>query len=183
AGRGRRRRYGRRGRGPGASALRGAPGRARRRRSVSVPPGGAAPALLDAAREPVRALAEGDGDLDRRRKPRVPGERPAGVAVWPTADEAQATAASERSHLDRRRSEARKREEGSVGGRLDPACPHDAQGRARRRLRADGSARPPALGGFGGMPLVVRARWSFRGKDAGSVDSRSGKYPFEGERV
>ena len=26
------------------------------------------------------------------------------------------------------------------------------------------------------MPLVVRARCSFRGKDAGSVDSSSGKY-------
>ncbi len=36
-----------------------------------------------------------------------------------------------------------------------------------------GPRRAPDLGGFGGVALVAGVRWSFRGKDAGSADSRS----------
>src|SRR5436190_5929713 len=49
--------------------------------------------------------------------------------------------------------------------------------RRRSRKPTASSARDPEnrgrqLGGLGGTPLVVGVRWSFRGKDAGSVNSR-----------
>ncbi len=56
-------------------------------------------------------------------------------------------------------------------------APDDTRAEARgnttraHRRRGSTSMRARGLGGFGGIPLVVRARCSFRGKDARSVDS------------
>src|SRR5439155_11045337 len=44
---------------------------------------------------------------------------------------------------------------------------------ASKEARMDQPAQELHLGGFGGTVLVVRTRWSFAGKDAGSVNSRS----------
>ena len=43
----------------------------------------------------------------------------------------------------------------------------------RRAVRQDRALDPVGLGGFGGMALVAGVRWSFRGKDAGSVRTGS----------
>src|SRR5213592_3220108 len=52
-------------------------------------------------------------------------------------------------------------------GARDANAPH-----AKRQSTAAARVEQAHLGGLGGTSLVVGVRWSFRGKDAGSVNSR-----------
>src|SRR6266568_8876254 len=52
-------------------------------------------------------------------------------------------------------------------GARDANAPH-----AKRQSTAAARVEQAHLGGLGGTSLVLGVRWSFRGKDAGSVNSR-----------